>query len=290
MGKRKSRPDVKTDDWLGTYGDMVTLLLCFFVLLYSISSVDMNKLKLIAEAFSNQKPTKIVQGQDIPEFGAGGNPEDKPIAAPPKTAEEKEAAKKAAEEAAKAAAAKAAAEKAAALAASKDFDSLYQKMKKYIKENKLEQDIGLYKGDGYTFIMFRNNIFFDGDQYALKKEGAKVLDALCGGVQPINELISQIRILGHTTQADPNRPNDILADRFLSSNRATNVLVYMQKKNVVSSTKLISEGYGQFHPISPVDTETSRMKNRRVEILITKNDTVNVTLDKVYQVVKKAEQ
>ena len=285
MGKRKSRPDVKTDDWLATYGDMVTLLLCFFVLLYSISSVDMNKLRLIAEAFSNQKPTKIEQGQEVPEFGAGGNPEDKPIAAPPKTAEEKEAAKKAAEEAKKAAEAKAAAE-----AAAKDFDSLYQKMKKYIKDNKLEQDIGLYKGDSYTFIMFRNNIFFDGDQYALKKEGSMVLDALCGGVQPINQLISQIRILGHTTQADPNRPNDVLADRFLSSNRATNVLVYIQKKNVVSSAKLISEGYGQFHPISPVNTEVNRMKNRRVEILITKNDTVNVTLDKVYQVVKKAEQ
>ncbi len=285
MGKRKSRPDVKTDDWLATYGDMVTLLLCFFVLLYSISSVDMNKLRLIAEAFSNQKPTKIEQGQEVPEFGAGGSLEDNPIAAPPKTAEEKEAAKKAAEEAKKAAEAKAAAE-----AAAKDFDSLYQKMKKYIKDNKLEQDIGLYKGDSYTFIMFRNNIFFDGDQYALKKEGAMVLDALCGGVQPINQLISQIRILGHTTQADPNRPNDVLADRFLSSNRATNVLVYIQKKNVVSSAKLISEGYGQFHPISPVNTEVNRMKNRRVEILITKNDTVNVTLEKVYQVVKKAEQ
>ena len=38
--KRRQKSPEEGSDWMGTYGDMVTLLLCFFVLLYSISSVD----------------------------------------------------------------------------------------------------------------------------------------------------------------------------------------------------------------------------------------------------------
>ncbi len=36
-------------NWMDTYGDMVTLLLCFFVLLYSISTVDQNKWILLVQ-------------------------------------------------------------------------------------------------------------------------------------------------------------------------------------------------------------------------------------------------
>ena len=43
MKKRKKNSE--QGDWLNTYADMVTLLLCFFVLLYSISSVDQDKWK-----------------------------------------------------------------------------------------------------------------------------------------------------------------------------------------------------------------------------------------------------
>ena len=39
-------------NWMDTYGDMVTLLLCFFVLLYSMSTVDENKWKALVQSFN----------------------------------------------------------------------------------------------------------------------------------------------------------------------------------------------------------------------------------------------
>ena len=47
--KKKKGDDIKTDGWMDTYVDTITLLLTFFILLYSISSVDGEKLKQLSE-------------------------------------------------------------------------------------------------------------------------------------------------------------------------------------------------------------------------------------------------
>ena len=51
MKRRKKRAD-EGGNWMDTYGDMVTLLLCFFVLLYSISSVDQAKWREVVKSFN----------------------------------------------------------------------------------------------------------------------------------------------------------------------------------------------------------------------------------------------
>ena len=69
----------------------------------------------------------------------------------------------------------------------------------------------------------------------------------------------------------------------MSSNRATEVLLYIQEKNIIDPAKLVSCGYGQFRPISSFETRESRAKNRRVEILITRTDSVVKSLDDYYE-------
>jgi chemotaxis protein MotB len=146
----------------------------------------------------------------------------------------------------------------------------------------MADDVEVLGGDGYTFIIFKNNILFDGDQYELKPEGQRILDFLCIGVAPINESIKELQILGHTNQADPNRPNDTRGDRFLASNRAAEVLVYIQEKNIIEPRKLVGIGYGQFYPAAPFEREEDRLKNRRVEILITEESVIDISLEWVY--------
>ena len=41
-------------NWMDTYGDMVTLLLCFFVLLYSMSTIDQDKWMIIVQSFNRE--------------------------------------------------------------------------------------------------------------------------------------------------------------------------------------------------------------------------------------------
>ena len=235
---------------MNTYADMVTLLMCFFVLLYAMSSIDSVKWGLLVKSF-NPDAFKFEETRSegdkpvLPEIDADDNPSPVPTA-------------------------------------TEEFESIYETINEYVQDNQLESSVEINRGEGFVFIVFRNNIFFDGNSYVLRAEGQRVLDVLCGSLNGLDDQVGEIRILGHTTQADPNRPNNIDGDRFLSSNRAVQVLVYMQKKEVISPQKLVSLGYGQYYPIAPFDTEANRSKNRRIEILITQNDNVNLALERIY--------
>ena len=50
--KKTEEGGLTGDEWLGTYSDCVTLLMTFFVLLYSMSTVDAAKVQAISQAFS----------------------------------------------------------------------------------------------------------------------------------------------------------------------------------------------------------------------------------------------
>ena len=53
MAKRKEEaPPAGSPAWMATFSDLMNLLLCFFVLLFSMSTVDSEKFRQIAESFS----------------------------------------------------------------------------------------------------------------------------------------------------------------------------------------------------------------------------------------------
>ena len=247
MIRRKRRP-VEKWGWMTTYSDMVTLLLCFFILMYAFSTIDNSKWEIIVKTLNpNAKlSSNLIRDIDISEL--------------PKLVDVSDS----------------------GMAGIETFDELYWQMKRYVEENGLEDDIDVRGGAGYTFIVFRNNIFFDGDSSTLKTEGRQILDVLGSGVAAVKGLVKELRILGHTNQADPNRQNAARGDRFLASDRATEVLVYLQEKEIIEPRKLVSIGYGQFYPVAPFISEDDRLKNRRVEILITEADAVDVSLDFIY--------
>lgn len=237
-------------NWMDTYGDMVTLLLCFFVMLNAMSTLDAVKWEIIVKSF-NPNAEQVSQIIEAESENDADYELDSKMTEPPEELE--------------------------------NFDDLYYALAKYVQQNNLTSDVEVSKGDGFTFITFRNNIFFDGDSYVLKDGGKKVLDDLCGAVAQVSDSIAEIQVLGHTSQAEPNKVNEPVSDRFLASNRATEVLLFLQQKNIVDPYKLVSSGYGQFRPISAFDTRENRAKNRRVEILITKNDGVVRSLEDYYK-------
>ena len=81
--------------------------------------------------------------------------------------------------------------------------------------------------------------------------------------------IDEVQILGHTAQEVPGKPNDVMTDRTLSSQRATNVLIYIQKNTELDPGRLISMGLGQWRPVASNEDESTRYQNRRVEMIIT---------------------
>lgn len=66
--KKKPKDEINTNAWMDTYADTITLLLTFFILLYSFSSTDNEKLMLIANALKGEitgVPTKMEDMPDI---------------------------------------------------------------------------------------------------------------------------------------------------------------------------------------------------------------------------------
>lgn len=239
---RKARKE-EGGSWMDTYGDMVTLLLCFFVMLYAISAVDQGKFEILVKSLNpdavlvdpsggvgTENRGEYIQMTDVPD----------------------------------------------------EFGVLYDAIKAEVEKNELSDSIEVKKGDGFTFITFASNIVFDPNSYILKDEIKNVLDDLCNILATYDGDIQQIQILGHTAEVNPGASN-VSNDRFLSSNRAAAVLVYMQEKNVIEPVKLISIGYGQYRPIADNTTAEGRAKNRRVELLITKGDTEIKSLDEYYK-------
>lgn len=228
--------------WMDTYGDMVTLLLCFFVLLYAISAVDQNKWQNLVESL-NPKANSM---SDQVNANDGENPLQDVVVP-------------------------------------EDFETLYENLKKEVEKNNLSDMIDVKKGDGYTFISFKSNICFDANSYVLRNEVKVILDSFCQILSNYTDDIGQIQILGHTAIASPGRQINVVNDRFLSANRATSVLIYIQEKNIFDPAKLVAIGYGQYRPIADNNTTEGRASNRRVEILITKSDAVVRSLDDYYK-------
>ena len=71
-----------------------------------------------------------------------------------------------------------------------------------------------------------------------------MLDDVAKPLAEASQSINEVRVLGHTAQADPNRQNYVDYDRFLASNRATVVTIYLQEKNVIDPARLISVDNG----------------------------------------------
>jgi chemotaxis protein MotB len=269
--KKPDKPAEGGANWMDTYGDMVTLLLCFFVLLYSISTVDQTKWTNLVKSLN---PTASELSQIVTDLEATEGTEDLPGTN--------------------------------TIVTDQTFDELYDNiltlMQDAVNEDGANQnpdasdasvsdaeasgevsDIQISKGDGYQFITFKDNIFFDGDSYELRDTGKAILDKFAEAIATSADSIKEIQVLGHTTQADPEIPNEIVSDRLLSACRSAMVVAYLQEKNIIDPRKLVSAGYGQFRAISPFDTEENRAKNRRVEILITQDGAVEKSLEEYYK-------
>ncbi|MDN0031593.1 OmpA/MotB family protein [Oscillibacter ruminantium] len=240
--------------WMDTYGDMVTLLLCFFVLLYSMSSIDQQKWVQLVQSFN---PDAVHEATEMK--GNAGQLAD-PTGGPDggsgqQTQEEIDT----------------------------TIEQLFIDLQTYVAQQGAAENISVTKGDGYVFISFNDAVFFDGDSYVLRTDGEEILNEVGTIIGKARSSIDELRILGHTAQGDPSKPNNPTVDRFLASDRATVVLVYLQELNILDPARMISMGYGQFRPVADNASSEGRAKNRRVELIVTGLDVTSTLGDGIEQ-------
>lgn len=276
MKKRNKAPE-EGASWMDTYGDMVTLLLCFFVLLYSISSVDQVKWENLVKSLNPDAAKEVSQlvttenqpgDDDVPGSTELPKDADREAIYEDDLEDPQNDAGVSAEEQQK---------------IDEQFESLFEDLQDLKKLAEEESEVEIAQGDGYTFITFRDKVFFDGDDWVMRDDGKKMMDRFAQIVKPCAKSIAQIQIIGHTSQGRPDKKNNISTDRELSAMRSAVVTAYLQKKKVIAPDRLYSSAFGQHRPIASFDTPEDRAKNRRVELLITKTGNVENELDKYYK-------
>lgn len=248
MGKRKKMEvDNSTNmEWIATYSDTVTLLLTFFILLYSFSSVDAQKFQAISKAFQNIMVgqsgdtifDKNMSGGNAPlvDDNSGGSD----IIA--KMQEEEEEAKK--EEA--------------------QNQELFSIVKAELKEAGLEANVTVIKETKGVVMEFSDNILFDPGKAEVRGESISILVKVSSILKKLN---NSIVVEGHTDNI-PISTSEIKSNWELSCFRAVNVLKYFIEVQGINPGRLSAVGYGEYKNIVPNDSSINRAKNRRVNIMI----------------------
>lgn len=246
--KNFRRPDSDSGgSWLTTYSDMVTLLLCFFVLLFSFSIVSESKLKDLIDSFKNHYGVDVEIPPDsnlVTEPVQSGEvilPTKTPFPTLPGTTPDN----------------------------GDEFEELYLDLKKYIAEQGLEANIEIEYDGKEINIRFKDAVLFDPDSAVLRSDGKDILSHMCVALKGAEDKVQMMRIEGHTASRPAGQPQFKYTFE-MSVQRAVNVLKYMRDFGQISPFKLSAVGYGQYHPIDDNETEEGRIRNRRVEIIISK--------------------
>ena len=113
-------------------------------------------------------------------------------------------------------------------------------------------------------VMINGDILFNEGSHELKEEALPILQSIA---QSVHNTDSTISVEGHTD----NRGGTAAQQYRLSMRRAGSVLDYFVYAAGMSPTRFALAGYGSSRPVDSNDTEQGRSKNRRVEIILLKD-------------------
>ena len=241
----RKKKEGKKYNYMDTYGDLVTLLLCFFVLLFSMSTVEQQKYNAFVEALSSRfgpQPANLsfvdpnasnVSGSDY-----SSTPPTGQTMSPDQTLPQ-------------------------------DLSQLAQAIQQYAQQNNMTGDVSVERSpSGATFIRLSENLLFDGDSAVLRPQTADFLNFLSEAFNVVEGQILQVKFNGHTASIAGSGVNDW----NLASERASTVASFITNEGQFNRFKAQPIGYGRNYPIADNATADGRAKNRRVDIIVLGND------------------
>lgn len=245
--------------WIVTFADLVTLLLVFFVLLFTMSSVEADKfakamssihLSLENSGMSNS----LVQLQTSAPVKTSTPLDTEPEPSPPKPNS-----KQAQEE-------QQASDPTPAI--SQQWRALAEQLQSTIADKNLANEVEIDTPiDGTIVIQVKGQALFDSGSATLNTQVDQVLDKLL--IRFKEQYDFSINIQGHTDNL-PLRNSLYETNWELSALRATTVLRYFISKGI-SPKRLTATGYGDSAPIDTNETAIGRANNRRIEFVLERN-------------------
>ena len=239
---------------MDTYGDLVTLLLTFFVLLFSFSSIDAKKWEALVGSFTGVNAIgiepispEIAFENPIPRFGPPamedmemGQEGDEPL--DPDDPANNDAAS--------------------------NLDAIYEHITGFINQGGINVEV-IRDDEAYILrILVPDMVFFDTADATVKEEAKPVIDQIIEMLLGIERLYSELKVEGHTDNRPINTPR-YPSNWDVSADRAIKVVSYIRIDGRLDKDKLSAAGYGEERPIADNDTVDGGMaRNRRVEFVI----------------------
>jgi len=271
MAKKKKEDAPKgTPAWMATFSDLMNLLLCFFVLLFSMSSVDAEKWNEVVNSFSSSFSiftggyTAVGDGllisagssqlSNLDEYfqamgqtsedNNGEDVNDNPSENPEQSLEDK------------------------IYAANKgESDQMLDDVSEKVDQANLEDyiELGVDKSGNYIELTLSGGILFESASATIKDEVKPVLSKLGDILKLYDD--HMIEIIGHTDNI-PMQSGKYESNDMLSCARAISVKDFLVSNNNISLAKIKWTGRGENDPVASNATAEGRARNRRVEIRI----------------------
>jgi chemotaxis protein MotB len=236
--------------WLITYADMITLLMAFFIMLFTMSQLDLAKFKEFQEGFASH-----TQGREINLVTTGGagvldggaQTQQEILARAEEVLDEK-----------------ARVDLARELERNR-LEHVKAEVTRRVTQAGLAGKVGFRLEErGLVVTIVSDDVLFDLGSADLQSQGREVLDGLA---RVLRTMPNHVAIEGHTD----NLP--ISGGRYgdnwvLSTARATSVLSYLLDHHDLAARRLSAAGYADQRPVKPNTSHANRAANRRVEIVI----------------------
>ena len=261
MAKRKpDEPPKGAPAWQATFADLMNLLLCFFVMLFSMSSIDAQKFELMAASFNqtfsifSSGATAIGDGvlisngvsqlNELDEYINSTGRDDEGETIP----EDLESMAETMEQ-----------------AKLEESEELAEKVEEALKEKNLDKEIDITFTAQYVQLTLNGAVLFDSGSVELKEESLPILNQV--GIILQRYSAGKIEIEGHTDNV-PMAGAKYSNNDELSTGRALSVFYYLIENTTLDPASIKHSGMGEYVPIADNSTEEGRAKNRRVEIRI----------------------
>lgn len=258
--KRQEDPPKGSPAWMSTFSDLMNLLLCFFVMLFSMSSVDAQKFELLAASF-NQTFSIFSAGAmaigDGVMIGMGVsqlNELDNYINSTGKSPEGKEMPENLQE-----------AVEVIEEAKLEESEQLAGKIEEVLEEKNLENEIDVEFTSQYVQLTLNGALLFDSGSVEIKSEAVDLMNQLGIILQKFSQGL--IEIEGHTDNVPMSGAKYSNNDE-LSSGRALSVFYYLTENTTLDPGMIKHSGRGEYIPVADNSSVEGRARNRRVEIKV----------------------
>jgi chemotaxis protein MotB len=271
-GKRRGPPESHESDerWLLTYSDMITLLMALFIVLFSISSVNISKFITLQQSLKAAFSGSILSGgRSILQAGTDSSAQHSPNntvipALVPLTPSVPQPIDEGAQ-ASKAELSSLMKEANQASQEQQEFLALEHRLNAYAKAHGWSNQVkAQIEQRGLVVTVLTDNLLFDTGQDTLQPASYPLLNEIAVLID-LDTAKHPVVVEGYTDNV-PINTTEFPSNWWLSTGRANNVLQYILTRNVPPS-RLSEQGFGDQHPVASNATPQGKATNRRVEIV-----------------------